>query len=203
MDLSTLANLASVISSLAVLVSLAYLALQMRQSARIQRSKMDRGRAEQVGAWLQHIAQADTAALILRGHAGDATLDAVECHRYLWSMYPLFLHFEDSYYQHRDGMLGDDQYASILGHLRSQSSTPGFRALWQHVRSRFPGEFAGFVDSVMREVAPTSNEVSGWIETWKSAARSPDAIASGTVPVAPVQEAAISRPAIPTTTPSP
>lgn len=203
MELSTLVNIASVISSLAVLVSLAYLALQMRQSARIQRSKMDRGRAEQVGAWLQHIAQADTAALILRGHAGDPTLDAVECHRYLWSMYPLFLHFEDSYYQHRDGMLGDDQYASILGHLRSQSSTPGFRALWQHVRDRFPSKFAGFVDSVMREVSSTSSEVSGWIETWKSASRPADAIATSPVLVAPTHETRVNLSTVPTTTPSP
>ena len=198
MDLSTLANLASVVSSLAVLVSLAYLALQMRQSARIQRSKMDRGRAEQVGAWLQHIAQADTAPLILRGHTGDPTLDAVECHRYLWSMYPLLLHFEDSYYQHRDGMLGDDQYASILGHLRSQSSTPGFRALWRHVRGRFPAQFAGFADSVMCEIAPSSDEVSGWIETWKSAAHQPDAATA-----APPAESPVKRPATPPTAPSP
>lgn len=203
MDLSTLANLASVISSLAVLVSLGYLALQMRQSARIQRSKMDRGRAEQVGAWLHYIAQADTAPLILRGHACDPTLDAVECHRYLWSMYPLFLHFEDSYYQHRDGMLGDDQYASILGHLRSQCSTPGFRTLWQHVRGRFPTEFAHFVDSVMREVAPTSSEVSGWMDTWKAAARSPDTITSGGPPDAPTHDAPLNCSVIPPTAPSP
>ena len=73
MDLSTLVNIASVISSLAVLVSLAYLARQLRQGALNQRSKMDRGRSQQVGDWLQYIAQADTAALILRGHAGDPT----------------------------------------------------------------------------------------------------------------------------------
>ena len=45
MELATLVNVASVISSLAVLVSLVYLALQIRQGARNQRSMMDRGRA--------------------------------------------------------------------------------------------------------------------------------------------------------------
>ncbi|MFI4970027.1 MAG: hypothetical protein ACHP7D_07455 [Lysobacterales bacterium] len=179
MDISTLVNLASVISSLAVLVSLVYLALQVRQGALHQRSKMDRGRSEQVGAWLQYIAQGDTAPLILRGHAGDPTLSVTECHRYLWSMYPLFLHFEDSYYQHRDGMLGEDQYASILGHLRSQSSTPGFRALWLHIHDRFPAEFAGFVDSVMRDTPVTAAEIGSWTETWKSATHSLDSTAAG------------------------
>ncbi len=206
-SLSTLVNIASVISSLAVLVSLAYLALQVRQGAKIQRSKMDRGRAEQIGAWLQYIAQPDTAALILRGHAGDPRLDPVECHRYLWSMYPLFLHFEDSYYQHRDGMLGDDQYASILGHLRSQCSTPGFSALWQHIRVRFPAGFTGFVDSMMRETPVTSVEVTGWTDAWKSMARTFDATFDDTIAgetaARPAEHAPLSRPTAPTAAPSP
>lgn len=167
MNLATLVNIGSLLGSVAVLLSLVYLNRQLRQGELNQRSKMDRGRSQQVGEWLQAIAQPEVAALILRGHAGDPTLTQVECHRYLWSMYPLFLHFEDSYFQHRDGMLGDGQYASILGHLKSQSSTPGFRALWQHIRDRFPLEFSAFVDGVMRETPVTGAEIADWTAEWK------------------------------------
>ena len=82
-------------------------------------------------------------------------------------MYPLFLHFEDSYFQYRGGMIGDGQYASIFGHLKSQSSTPGFRALWQHIRDRFPADFAAFVDGVMRETPINSAEIADWTPAWK------------------------------------
>jgi hypothetical protein len=170
MSLATLVNLASVVSSLAVLVSLVYLALQVRQGARNQRSMMDRGRSQQVGDWLQFIAQPDVAQLLLRGHAGDPTLTALECHRYLWSIYPLILHFEDSYYQHRDGMIGDAQYASIIGHLKSRCPSPGFRAIWQHVRSRFPVEFMAFVDDAMRQVPANGNADADWVSAWKARA---------------------------------
>ncbi|MEO7326029.1 MAG: hypothetical protein ABIW82_14490 [Dokdonella sp.] len=168
MTLATLVNIGSLLGSVAVLLSLVYLNRQLRQGELNQRSKMDRGRSQQVGEWLQAIAQPETAALILRGHAGDPTLTPVECHRYLWNMYPLFLHFEDSYFQHREGMLGDDQYASILGHLKSQSSTPGFRALWLHIHDRFPPEFARFVDRVMRETPVTGAEIASWTSEWKT-----------------------------------
>jgi hypothetical protein len=131
---------------------------------------MDRGRSQQIGDWLQFIAQPDTAALILRGHAGDPALTAVEFHRYLWSMYPLFLHFEDSYYQHQGGMIGDGQYASILGHLKSQSSTPGFHALWWHIRDTFPPVSPAFVDDVMRDVQVSGAEIADWTAAWKSCA---------------------------------
>ena len=170
MTLATLVNIGSLLGSVAVLISLVYLNRQLRQGELNQRSKMDRGRSQQVGEWLQYIAQPETAALILRGHAGDQTLTPIECQRYLWSMYPLFLHFEDSYFQHREGMLGDGQYASILGHLKSQSSTPGFRALWLHIRDRFPAEFSQFVDRVMRETPVTGAEIATWTSAWKTAA---------------------------------
>lgn len=171
MDLTTLVSIANLVSSLAVVVSLVYLSRQIRQGADNQRSIMDRGRSEQVGEWLQHIARDDTAELILRGHAGDPTLTETELHRYLWNMYPLFLHFEDSFYQHRAGMIGDGQYASILGHLRSQCTTPGFRALWRHVRPRFPADFAAFVDEVMAAVAVDRSEIAGWTADWQANVR--------------------------------
>ncbi|MGA9335861.1 MAG: hypothetical protein WBV39_16385 [Rudaea sp.] len=168
MELATLASIANVIGSIAVVISLVYLSLQIRQSARNQRSIMDRGRSQQVGDWLQSIARADTAELVLRGHAGDPTLDATELHRYLWCMYPLFLHFEDSYFQHRDGMIGEGQYASILGHLKSQCSTPGFRALWSHIRKRFPADFVGFIDAIMRDAVVDRAEITGWTAAWQA-----------------------------------
>ncbi|HWU78250.1 MAG TPA: hypothetical protein VN043_17275 [Rhodanobacter sp.] len=161
MDLATLVNIASIISSVAVLISLIYLALQIRQGALNQRAQMDRGRSQQVGEWLQFIAGPDMAPLIFRGHACDPDLSAIERQRYLWGMYPLFLHFEDSYFQHRAGMLGEGQYASILGHLRSQCTTPGFREIWQQIRRRFPSDFVAFVDGLMDEVPGSGMEIHG------------------------------------------
>lgn len=175
MTLATLVNIGSLISSVAVLISLVYLNRQLRQGALNQRSKMDRGRSQQVGDWLQYIAQPETAALILRGHAGDPSLSALECQRYLWSMYPLFLHFEDSYFQHRDGMIGEGQYASIIGHLKSQSTTPGFRALWLHIRERFPPEFTAYVDGVMREAPVSGAEIADWTAEWRAQSAQPAA----------------------------
>lgn len=171
MSLNTLVSVANLVSSLAVVISLIYLSRQIRQGADNQRSIMDRGRSEQVGEWLQYIAREDTTDLILRGHAGDPTLTPTELHRYLWSMYPLFLHFEDSFYQHRSGMIGDGQYASIVGHLRSQCTSPGFRALWAHIRMRFPDDFRSFFDNVVETTDVDSREIASWTANWHTLVR--------------------------------
>lgn len=167
MTLATLVNIASLISSLAVLVSLVYLSQQIRQGALNQRSTMDRGRSRQVGEWLQFIAQPEIGELVQRGDAGDPSLSSSEIRRYVWAMYPLLLHFEDSYYQHRDGMISDAQYASIVGHLESGCSAPGFRATWAHVRSRFPRDFTAFIDGLMQTIPPEDPATADWTAQWR------------------------------------
>ncbi len=154
MSLTDLATIASLISSVAVLVSLVYLGLQIRQTARNQRSLMDRGRSQQVGEWLQFIAGPDIAPLVMRGHAGDLTLSAEEHQRYLWCIYPLLLHYEDSFYQNRERMLSAAQYQSISNQMRDSVRAAGFRAAWTEVRDRFPEDFALFFDAIVRDVAP-------------------------------------------------
>lgn len=149
MSLATLTSIASLVSSVAVLVSVFYLALQIRQSARNQRSLIDRGRSEQVGAWLQFIASAEIAPLIMRGHAADASMTPEERQRYIWAIYPMILHYEDSFYQHREGMMSDVQFASIRNQIYDSARYPGVRMIWAEVRDRFPEDFQHFADPIL------------------------------------------------------
>jgi hypothetical protein len=147
MSLATLVGIASLVSSVAVLLSVFYLALQIRQSARNQRSLIDRGRSEQVGAWLQFIASPEIAPLVIRGHAGDA-LSAEEKQRYMWAVYPMILHYEDSFYQHREGMMSEVQFVSIRNQMHDSARNPGVCAMWANVRDRFPEDFRRFADPI-------------------------------------------------------
>jgi len=153
MSMGALVNVASVLSSIAVLVSVVYLALQIRQSARNQRSLIDRGRSEQVSQWLQFIASPDIAPLVLRGHKGEA-LTPDEHQRYVWCLYPLLLHYEDSFHQYREQMLSRAQYDSICSQMKDSARAPGFRAVWAEVRERFPDPFRAFADRMFAEPKP-------------------------------------------------
>jgi hypothetical protein len=150
MALNTLVSVASLVSSLAVLVSVFYLALQIRQSARNQRSLIDRGRSEQIGGWLQFIASPDMAPLVIRGHAGE-TLSPEERQRYVWAVYPMILHYEDSFYQHREGMMSEVQFTSICNQVRDSARYPGVRMIWAEVHDRFPADFQRFADPILQE----------------------------------------------------
>ncbi len=151
MALNTLVGIASLVSSVAVLASVVYLALQIRQSARHQRSLIDRGRSVQVGGWLQFIAGPEIAPLVMRGNAGDATMTAEERQRYIWAVYPMILHYEDSFYQHREGMMSDVQFTSICNQIHDSARNPGVRMIWSEVRERFPADFQRFADPILKD----------------------------------------------------
>jgi hypothetical protein len=160
---TSVAPIAGLASSVATVATLVYLSQQNRQSARNQRAVMDRGRSQAVADWLQFIAGADIAPLVRRGHAGDPKLDEAERERYRWCVYPLLLHYEDSFLQHKNGMISDEQWESIRRQMTDTSRLSGLRMVWSdrswgEVRLYFHTQFRDFLDAVFAEaVSPPNN----------------------------------------------
>src|SRR5215471_4269187 len=81
MSLSDLASLGSFVSGVAILVSLIYVALQLRQSAKHQRALMHQGYAARVTESLHWFAEPANAELRARIIAGETTFTAEELYR--------------------------------------------------------------------------------------------------------------------------
>ncbi len=82
MTLSDLASIGSFISGIAVLVSLVYLAIQIRQSTRAQRAMGHQNRHDFAQQFLLKLSEEPTAAIFLRGAAGSADLTPTEALQY-------------------------------------------------------------------------------------------------------------------------
>src|SRR5665213_3244937 len=102
MTLSDLASIGSLVSGVAVLVSLIYLAQQTRQNSRHTRALIQQGRASQGQAGIVQWIATDpsTAEVYLRGCEGDITMDRVQFIRFIYMMISAFFAWEDSFYQH-------------------------------------------------------------------------------------------------------
>src|SRR5215472_17982281 len=99
MSLSDLASLGSFVSGFAVLASLIYLALQVRQAEKNQRGLMQQARATRLCDHLDRIANSDTVDAYTRVISGDpaTTVRDLDQSAFLFraSMYA----FEDAYFQ--------------------------------------------------------------------------------------------------------
>ncbi len=98
MTLSDLASIGSFVSALAVLVSLVYLALQMRQSARNQMATIHHERTALAQENILRVMDAEMTEVWMRGQAGDEQLDDVQSRRYIYGVLASLWLFEEYFW---------------------------------------------------------------------------------------------------------
>jgi hypothetical protein len=152
MSLSDLASLGNLVGGIAVLVSLAYLSVQVRQNSKHTRALIQQGRAQRGWEFNMRLADASTslAQVWISGRSADPTMTEEQEVRYLGICRAAFLAHEDSFRQHRAGLYEDAAYEGSLLVLKSRVAHPGMRAAWRMLRDTFDPEFRLAVDEIVR-----------------------------------------------------
>jgi hypothetical protein len=168
MSLSDLAALGSFVSGIAVLTSLIYLALQVRQSERNQQISIRHSRVSRTVEL--HLALADPAMADawLHGSASPQEITQTEVSQFINLCRALFFHFEDSFYQRQESLLNDEAFETVVAGARFIARSPGVRAAWKIARPNFGGRFLDFMDGVVASAA-ADPPVDLSLEAWKLA----------------------------------
>src|SRR6516162_9312847 len=149
MSLSDLASLGSFVSGLAVLVSLIYLALQVRQTKRNQQISIRHSRASRIVELELALADPAVANAWLHGSRNPEQMTHTELSQFMNLCRAFFFHFEDSFYQREEGLLNDDAFETVVAGARLSARSPGWRAAWKLTRPNFGGRFLEFMDGVI------------------------------------------------------
>jgi hypothetical protein len=168
MSLSNLASVGSFVSGFAVLISLIYLALQVRQTERNQQISIRHSRVSRTVDL--HLALADPAVADawLHGLGSPDGMTQTEVGQFTNLCRAHFFHFEDSFYQREDGLLNDAAFETVVAGARLLARSPGVRAAWRIARLNFGGRFLDFMDGVVATSA-VEPPVDLSLETWKTA----------------------------------
>lgn len=150
MSLANLTLFASLLSSVAVLVSLIFLGIQIRQSNRNQRSLMQQGRSTRNVDLLSRLSDPKLSELLLRVFRGETAMDAEYLVIYGY-MASVFWSYEDCFLQSRAGTLDAKSWASDVITLRRLLCNPVYRAVWKAVRSGIGDEYRAFLDEIAAE----------------------------------------------------
>lgn len=168
MSLPDLAALGSFVSGFAVLVSLVYLALQVRQTKRNQQISIRHSRASRIVELQLALADSGVADAWLHGSWRPEEITQTELSQFMNLCRALFFHFEDSFYQREEGLLNDDAFETVVAGVRLSARSPGWRAAWKLARPNFGGRFLEFMDGVIaRSAAEPPLDLS--LEAWKAA----------------------------------
>jgi hypothetical protein len=150
MSIADIASLAGLISSVAVLVSLLFVGLQIRQANRNQRSLMQQGRSARNVDLLSRLSEPRLGDIMLRVSRGETLADAEYFVIYGY-MASVFWSYEDCFFQFHSGTLDGKSWASDVATLKRLLSNPAYRAVWRAVRSALGDEYRSFVDGLLVE----------------------------------------------------
>jgi len=164
MSLSDLASLGSFVSGVAVLISLIYLALQVRQAEKNQQSLMQQSQSDRVCAMLIRNAEPDLAEVYRKGLSGEE-LTEVELVQFSSLFRAQMISRQDTFLQHERRLTSEPVFHTMRMTTRDAMRAPGARAIWRMVRLTYGPGFRAFIDEATQ--GPTGPTVGYDLELWK------------------------------------
>ena len=167
MSLSDIAAIGSLVGGAAVLVSLVYLAQQVRQSATNQSAAVHQGRSSTVTDLLIRLSEPSLSRTFLRAASGDREIPAEEFYQYLNMFGAILMSWEDQFAQHKSGMLSDDRFFGTSAAVMTVLQLPGNYAAWKvYAAPLFAADFREYVES--RIVEGRAVEQRDVLADWKA-----------------------------------
>lgn len=152
MSLSDLAAVGSLISGIAVFLSFIFLALQLRQANRNQRSLMQQARTGRNVEILLKMADPATSEMLAQANTNCAAMNDTK----IWSFYgfgaAVFWSYEDCFMQFQAKTLDSSSWASDVATLERLVAYPPYRAVWKMARDGMGGDYRDYVDYLMEKV---------------------------------------------------
>ncbi|MGN6150052.1 MAG: hypothetical protein ACTHPD_16070 [Rhizomicrobium sp.] len=158
MTLSDLASIATVISGVAVLVSLIYLGLQTRQNTRHTRALLWQGAAERGVSLSLALADEKLCAAFIKQNGETPTPDAIAERQFSLQCTALYIQYDDMFTQWDDGLVSEEQFlrsrASMVRTLAAYPVTREFFVRRVAASATSESRFAAFLRDVIAETDP-------------------------------------------------
>lgn len=148
MSIEEIGSVAELISSIAVLVSLIYLGVQIRNSTEAARTSTYHEIVAAFGGLNQTMAGSPDLSLLYVSALEDfEALTAAERARISQLFYQTFRYFENMFYQHQRGYLEDDVWIGWNKLMITYFRRPGFQTWWALRREAFSSGFVAYLES--------------------------------------------------------
>jgi hypothetical protein len=150
MNWPAISAVSGIVSAIAVVVTLIYLAIQIRDSAKASRSEAVTDATGGIQAWyLQLGSNPETAELFLKGVSKPAALSREGQFQFLMLVHSIFLGFQRSYFLSKAGTLDVGLRDSIGTAVHAVNHLPGIHFYWRQRKVFFQAEFVAWVEDLL------------------------------------------------------
>lgn len=148
MNWDAVSAIGEIVGAAAVVVSLVYLAVQVRGSAKATRASIHQGlhnSGEQLSLAL--LSHPKLAGLVERGLPSDLTLTYDEQAQFSMAMSQLFNNYEHYYFLWHEGMFSADVASAMESLVARRLQLPGVNEWWQSHHGSFSPEFVRWANA--------------------------------------------------------
>ncbi len=147
MKLEKWALVAEIVGALAIVLSLIFVGLEIRDSTRVTTLTLDRVLDQQnLALNLAITNSADFAELLVRGELDRDGLNTAERARFDNYCLSRFGAYENIVDDFAAGFIADDDYDVWAGHFKYRFDKPGYRQFWIEYRSHYFASFRAWAD---------------------------------------------------------
>jgi hypothetical protein len=155
MSLNDLAAIGSFISGIAVVITLAFLVIQLRQTNRNQIAIINQGAVARDTAIVQMLPQPGFLSAWVKVVAGENDFSASDYFQITFVLRVILGGLQDCYVQRRAGLIDQITYDYVERGARYFLGQPIVRIAWSQTRDVYSTEFAAVVDRLIAEVPLT------------------------------------------------
>lgn len=150
MSLELLGVIAESIGAIAIIVTLVYLSIQVKDSARASRSAAVTDATTAMQAFYQELgSNPATSKVFLDGLTKPESMSQESLFQYLMMMHSAFLGFQRSYFLAREGTLDVALRDSIGTAIYAVNQLPGMHLYWRQRKGYFQPEFVEWVEGLL------------------------------------------------------
>ena len=165
MNWDAIGAIGDLVGALAVVVSLAYVAAQIRQNTKAARQQGYHDLVTRRGEISELVRSKEVASMFYKCMAGEPN-DELDSQRFVSLMINFMSHFQDAYLQHESGIVEEDVWLAERQILAAVRSGPGFDDWWQAASQYFLPRFVDEVANVaLIETATFDQEEGKWIRS--------------------------------------
>jgi hypothetical protein len=163
MDLGQLAQLGEFVGGIVVVVSLIYVAYQVRQNTKSLRTENYARVLDRMSTLQSRLAaDAELNRIFVVGAEDPGRLSRSERIRFTWALYELFGAGEFMYHQSRENALPAAVWERWDKTICWWLSHPGMRLWWTSKPAPLAADFEAFVDDVIRSRVATPESLARW-----------------------------------------
>jgi hypothetical protein len=145
--LDALGNIGDLLGGIGVVVTLAYLAVQIRKNTLSVRSAALDSISTSISEFMDKVAQDPALTTIwFDGLSGTVDLSETDRRRFNLLLISLLRRWENAFHQNRAGLLESASWSGMREGLTFVFSSPGAQTWWKQARNLFSADFVAFAE---------------------------------------------------------